>query len=318
MKTGFLLSLLLATGSAAMAQSQARITNQPDTSFTNYSAYTHNKKAYPQIAMVNESIPSDIKKQQYTYRGALQISSYSATKKVKKKRLPAIIIVHGGGWRSGSPDQHQAMAVELALRGYVTFTPQYSLSTTALYPAAVNDIKAAITWVKQHAADWHIDTARIALAGFSAGGQLAGLVANSADNSIFLKDSTYSNSVSALVSIDGVMAFIHPESAEGNDSKGPSAGTLWFGYTKDEQPALWHQASALNYAGKNSPPTLFLNSEHPRFHAGRDDYRKILSQYNIYTEVHEFQGPHPFCLFHPWFNNTVQDIDIFLKKVMTN
>ena len=50
-------------------------------------------------------------------------------------------------------------------------------------------------------------------------------------------------------------------------------------------------------------------------HAGRDDYIKILNEYNIYTEVKAFDAPHSFVLFEPWFTPMLQTIDAFLKKV---
>jgi len=113
-----------------------------------------------------------------------------------------------------------------------------------------------------------------------------------------------------------VLSFVHPESGEGDDSKRTSAATNWFGYPKKDNYALWEQASSLTHAGKHTPPTLFINSSVDRMHAGREDYIKILNQYNTYSEVKSFEGaPHSFCLFDPWFEPTVKYIDEFLKKV---
>jgi pectinesterase len=120
-----------------------------------------------------------------------------------------------------------------------------------------------------------------------------------------------------VVNIDGIVAFIHPESGEGNDTRSTSAATNWFGYTRAENPDLWRQASALTYAGKQSPPTLFLNSSVDRMHAGREDYIAILQRNGIYTEVHTFPDtPHTFCLFEPWFTPMVKYTTVFLKKVL--
>ena len=84
---------------------------------------------------------------------------------------------------------------------------------------------------------------------------------------------------------------------------------------KIEKPEIWNESSALSYAGKNSPPTLFLNSSVERMHAGRADYCQKLAQFGIYTEVHTFDGsPHSFCLFEPWFDSTVKLIKAFLDK----
>jgi pectinesterase len=63
-------------------------------------------------------------------------------------------------------------------------------------------------------------------------------------------------------------------------------------------------------------PLLYLNSSVDRMHAGRDDYRKKLDVFKIYSKVHTFDAsPHGFCLFEPWFTPTVDYIDQFLKKI---
>jgi pectinesterase len=125
-----------------------------------------------------------------------------------------------------------------------------------------------------------------------------------------------SDFVHAVIDIDGILAFIHPESGEGDDSKRVSAATNWFGYSKTENPALWQEASPLTHAGKHTPATLFINSSVDRMHAGREDYIKKIKEYNIYSEVKTFEdAPHSFCLFDPWFQPTIKYIDVFLKKV---
>jgi len=66
---------------------------------------------------------------------------------------------------------------------------------------------------------------------------------------------------------------------------------------------LWKEASAINYVSDKTVPIIFINSSLPRFHAGHDEAIKKLTKLNIYTEVHTIPNtPHPFWLFHPWFN----------------
>ena len=239
-------------------------------------------------------------------------------KQTKKKRI-ALIIIHGGGWRSGNRTMHHAMAQELATKGYVCFTPEYRLSTEALYPAAVHDIKAAIRWVRENANQFNIDTSKITVAGHSAGGELAAFMGATNGKPNFEGKQCNLNTssrVDAVIDIDGILAFIHPESGEGDDSKRTSAATYWFGYSKAENPELWKEASPLTHAGSHTPPTLFLNSAVERMHAGRSDYIKLLDQYGIYTQVKTFEGaPHSFVLFHPWFDPMIKQIDKFLKRV---
>src|SRR5574338_603977 len=305
------------------AQSAAGITGKPDTSFTNNSAYIQTKQKYPGIKLVGEfHFPSVKEKRNIIYceleKRQLKLDVFYPAK--KRKSRAAIVIVFGGGWRSGNRTQHYPLAQELAHLGYVCFTPDYRLSTEALYPAAVNDIKASVRWVHVHAKEFNVDTSCIAVLGFSAGGELAAFMGST--NGIKKFDGNNnclpgsSGWVHAVIDIDGILAFIHPESGEGDDSKKISAATYWFGYSKTENPGLWKEASSLTYAGKQNPPTLFINSSVARMHAGRQDYINVMNQFNIYTEVHEFENsPHAFCLFEPWFQPTVKYIDHFLKKI---
>ncbi|WP_207533885.1 alpha/beta hydrolase [Desertivirga arenae] len=296
-----------------------------DTSFALYSTYVKTKKAYPNIQMVSDDLPKGVKaKKDINYCRVssarnLNLDVFYPAKK-SKKAYPAVILIHGGGWRSGERSQNIPLAQQLAKNGYVAVNAEYRLSTEALYPAAVQDLKAAIRWAKANAGSFRIDTTKIAVLGFSAGGQLASLIGTTTGVKKFDEGnacySNYSSNVQAIVDLDGTLAFIHPESGEGDDSKGKSAATLWFGVPKAENPELWHEAGALNHVSSQTPPILFINSSVARMHAGRNDMISKLNQYGIYTEVRTFpEAPHVFPLFHPWFNDTVEFTVNFLDKV---
>jgi pectinesterase len=173
--------------------------------------------------------------------------------------------------------------------------------------------------VYSNAREYNIDTNKIAVLGFSAGGELAAFMGSTNGIKTFEGadcNQQYSSTAKAVIDIDGIVSFIHPESGEGDDSKRTSAATYWFGYGKQANPELWKQASSLTWTGKTAPPTLFINSSVDRMHAGREDYISILKQYNTYTQVESFKdAPHSFCLFEPWFTPTVKYVDTFLKKV---
>ena len=303
---------------------QIRPTGTPDCSFSVRSAYENDRKNFPQLTVADSAMPENVqvfKNLIYTKTAAqnLALDIYTPAAKAGKV-VPAVLMIHGGGWRSGNRSHHNTLARQLASRGYVTVTASYSLSTHALYPQAVFDVKNAVRWMRANALKYGIDTSKIAILGFSAGGQLAALVGTTNGNILFEKENIYpamSSRVHAIVDIDGTLAFIHPESGEGNDSKSISAATYWFGYSKTEKPELWEQASPLNYAGKNTPPILFINSSVSRMHAGRDDMIKKLNSFNIYSEVKSFpEAPHCFLFYTPWFENTLTYVDDFLKRVM--
>ncbi len=305
------------------AQSMIGVTGKRDTTYTTYSAYEYTKKDHPDIAIIQEFHYADVvEKRGITYctidNHHLMIDAFMPKEKGVKKKI-AVIMVHGGGWRTGSRSQHYPLVESLAHLGYVCFTPEYRLSTEALFPASVYDIKAAIRWVKANASTYDVDTSKIVIAGFSSGGELAAFMATTGNMPLFEGcncNTGISTKVNALIDIDGTLSFVNSESGEGNDSKGTSAATYWFGYPKKGNEVLWAAASPLSYVSGNTPPTLFLNSSLPRMHAGRQDYINVLDSNHIYSEVHGFKdAPHSFCLFYPWFEPTLKYIDDFLKKI---
>ena len=301
------------------------LTGRPDTSYSIHGAYTSTIRSNPEARIVNEIHSASVSEEKgviYCSMGNrnLILDAFYPKQKTTKKRT-AIIIVHGGGWRTGNKTLHYPLAQRLAALGYVCFTPEYRLSTEALYPAAVYDIKSAIRWVRKNTVKYNIDGNKIVVAGHSAGGELAAMMGSTNGMGSFEGDGcdkNISSKVNAVIDMDGLLAFIHKESGEGDDSKRTSAATNWFGYSKTENPELWKQGSPLTHVGPHAAPTLFLNSNVARMHAGRDDYIKILDEYNIYTEVKAFDAPHSFVLFEPWFTPTLQTINAFLKKIFDN
>lgn len=91
---------------------------------------------------------------------------------------PAVIWVHGGGWRGGYRDPNPNPM--LARRGFVTASIGYRLSEEAIYPAQIHDVKAAVRFLRANANRWGVDPERIGIWGHSAGGHLAALMAVSA------------------------------------------------------------------------------------------------------------------------------------------
>ncbi|MFT3980609.1 MAG: alpha/beta hydrolase [Ferruginibacter sp.] len=317
------LILSLFCSQLCLAQFTDSVTHRVDSSYSNYRAWLSTKKTHPFIQLVEPfHLDSVLQKKNIVYsriekRKLLMDAFYPARRTATAQT--AIIMIHGGGWRSGNRSQHYPLLQKLAGLGYTCFAPEYRLSTEALFPAGVYDIKAAIRWVRANARKFNIDTAKIVIMGFSAGGELAAFMATTGNMPLFEGSggnaATPSN-VNALIDIDGTLSFVHPESAEGNDEKRISASTMWFGYSRKQNLPLLTVASPLTHAGPSTPPTLFINSAVERMHAGRNDFIKILNEHHIYNEVKEFENsPHSFCLFEPWFEPTVETIDGFLKKV---
>ena len=86
---------------------------------------------------------------------------------------PAVLCIHGGGFRAGNRDRWNKLCQQLAERGYVAATATYRLAPKYQFPAAVYDVKAAVRWLRANASKYVIDPARIGVVGDSAGGHLA-------------------------------------------------------------------------------------------------------------------------------------------------
>ncbi len=106
--------------------------------------------------------------------------------------LPVVLYVHGGGFRFLSKDTHWVMALALARRGYVVFNINYRLSGQAPFPAAVEDVCAAYQHVVKVAGDYGGDPSRLIVAGESAGGNLAAVLAVAA---CFAREEPYARAV---------------------------------------------------------------------------------------------------------------------------
>jgi acetyl esterase/lipase len=88
--------------------------------------------------------------------------------------FPVVLLVHGGGWSAGDKQRDITPLFEpLTKAGFIWFSINYRLAPANRWPACLEDVQTAIRWVKTHAAEYKGDPRRIALMGYSAGGQLA-------------------------------------------------------------------------------------------------------------------------------------------------
>jgi len=285
-----------------------------DTSYTIHSSYKKYKKNYPNIEIVKPQHFDNISEERelvYKELGdrKLHLDAFINSDKTLK---PAVILIHGGGWKSGNKSLMEPLAQHIVNQGYACFTVEYRLSLEAKYPAGIFDVKSAIQFVKSNAERFYVDAKKVAILGCSAGGQMAALIGTTNNNKAFEEPKNCydeTSTVQAIIDVDGILAFKHPQSEEGE------VASLWLGGDSKENLDTWEDASALSHTDQNTPPILFINSKFDRFHAGRDDMIKILNQYNIYSQVESFpEAPHSFWLFHPWFEDTVNYITTFLDK----
>ena len=90
---------------------------------------------------------------------------------------PAVLVVHGGAWRSGNRKQLRAYATALAERCFVCFAIDYRLAPKHKFPAQIEDCRAAVKWIRENASKYKVNPERLGAIGYSAGGHLVSLLA---------------------------------------------------------------------------------------------------------------------------------------------
>jgi acetyl esterase/lipase len=174
---------------------------------------------------------------------------------------PAVLWIHGGGWERGDKNGNSGAQL-LANEGFVTASLFYRLSGDSPFPADIEDCKCAIRFLRANASKYGIDPDRIGVAGASAGGHLAELVAT-ADQSAGLEgDGGWPNVSSRVQAASayygasdftvGAMQFQH--------HTGKVIVKLFRG-TEKEKPELYRKASPIFYVSKDDPPLLLVHGK---------------------------------------------------------
>jgi pectinesterase len=304
---------------------QTAIKIPKDTSFTVKNEFKKYRKNFPNIKSAKDSLPGNVNERRNLVYTTLKNTPFGdrdlhldVFSPKKKGKYPALIMVHGGGWKAGDKMLQVPLAQKLAAKGIVTICVEYQLLQEAKYPAALYNIKSAVRWTRANADKFGIDPDKIAISGCSAGGQLAlltGLTSGIESKEGDQGNLGFSSKIQAIVDLDGVVDFMAPLSLNLN-RKPDSPDVEWLGGTFYEKPEIWKEASPIFWANEKSCPILFINSGFPRFHAGQDELIGMMKDWGIYTEVHKFDIQlHTFWLFHPWIDPTANYINDFLIKV---
>jgi acetyl esterase/lipase len=209
---------------------------------------------------------------------------------------PLVLYIHGGGWSGGHSRQAGAfenwpeVLASIAARGYVVGSVNYRLSGEAAFPAAEQDIKAAIRWLRSHADAYGIDPSRVLVWGASAGGQLAALTATScgiaelgpaADAVPPARTVTgppESDCVQAAVIWYGVFDFAPLLQARAGTAAANSSLMHFLGCASAPcAPATVRLASPISFIGNATPPMLLIQ--------GTDDHTVPFAQSQQFHEA---------------------------------
>jgi acetyl esterase/lipase len=231
--------------------------------------------------------------------------------KAQKEKSPVLLFIHGGSWKKGKRQDCLPYLIDYAMKGYVTATVSYRLSGVAKYPAALEDVKCAIKWLKDHADEYNFDASRMALVGGSAGGHLA-LLAGYDDHGYEEACSASSNArVKAIVNLYGPVDLTTPYARARPET------TSFLGKTYDEDSELFVKASPKTYISSDAPPTLiFHGTIDSLVPISQSDSLNIwLNKAGIVHEYHRLKGwPHSMDLAKEVNEYCQLIIDGFLKE----
>jgi acetyl esterase/lipase len=179
--------------------------------------------------------------------------------------FPAIVCIHGGGFRAGSREGFNPLCMDLARHGYVAVTVTYRLAPKYQFPAAVFDVKAAVRWLRANAKKYHIDPHRIGTTGGSAGGHLAQFLGVTGGVKRFEGNggnAEQSSSVACVVNFYGPSDFTKSYGASVDAAQ---VLPLFLGGNLQQQRRRHIVSSPLYWVTPNAAPTLCIHGTKDRY-----------------------------------------------------
>jgi acetyl esterase/lipase len=171
-------------------------------------------------------------------------------------RYPTVVQIYGGAWQRGEPGDEATAATVLAAQGFVVFAIDYRHAPQWQWPAQIEDVRAALAWIRAHGPEYDADVSRLALLGRSAGAQLAMVAAYEPS----------APPIAAVVSfygpVDLVDGYRHPPVPDPLDVQAIERAFL--GGTPEEMPDRYRTASPISYVSRRLPPSLLI-------YGGRDN-----------------------------------------------
>ncbi len=202
----------------------------------------------------------------YARRDALELGLDLYLPEKGTHPFPAILFLHGGGWSAGDRTAIEPVALAQVSRGYALAAIDYRLSHTAIWPAQLHDVRAAMRWLRSNAQTYDLDPQRLFVFGVSAGGHLACMLGTTGDRGLE-EDGAQS---AVLARPDGVVAFypptdflkaepVGPRAFQAHAPKSPQAQLI--GAPIHEAADRTASANPIAWIDGTEPPFLLLHGE---------------------------------------------------------
>ena len=228
----------------------------------------------------------------------------------RTERAPAVLLLHGGGWRSGDRKQLPGYGILLGRDGYLCVCSEYRLVGEAAWPAQIHDVKAAVRWMRASSERLGLDPTKIAVQGNSAGAHLALVAAGTPNVSAFEGEGGnegVASHVEAAISIYGPTDFRESVLSERvADLMGA-----------DRSAERLRAASPMTYVDDSFPPTLLIQGTDdkvvPPGHSIR--MNDALRGEGVPVELHLYAGqPHAFDSQRAFGRQCASIMSLFLSR----
>lgn len=181
---------------------------------------------------------------------------------------PVIIWVHGGGWQSGSKNQCLPLRLGFIDRGFAMASIGYRLSSDAIFPAQIEDVKSAVRWLRANADKFDLDSNRFGAWGSSAGGHLVALLGTTGHTDAFNTGThpEVSSAVQAVCDFFGPIDLVEMAQTPGytGHARPDSPESRLLGGPVLERRELARKANPITYVDPVNPPFLIIHgSEDP-------------------------------------------------------
>jgi acetyl esterase/lipase len=198
--------------------------------------------------------------------------------------VPCVVVMPGGSWQRSDRRKFTALNLHLASRGHSIAVVEYRTAPEFRFPAALKDVRRAVAYLKENAANFGVDPARFVLLGRSAGAQLALLEAYAGG------DESIRGVVSFYGPTDLPYAYAHPTN--------PRVANIrrlledYLGSSPEEEDEAYREASPINFVSSCSPPTLLV-------HGSRDEMVQLAQSERLAARLKAVSVPHLLVRL-PW------------------
>ena len=232
-----------------------------------------------------------------------------------EQNRPGVIVVRGGGWLVGDRKWFAPVASALAERGVAAACIEYRTADQDAFPAAIQDVKAAVRWLRRNASQYGIDPEVVGTLGGSSGAHMALLAGLTQGITEF---EGHGGSADTSSAVQGVVAMAVPADLLTLTDANKSTVGKFLHAMPEEDREKWRWASPVNHIRRDGPPVLLL-------HGADDDsvppsqsmdFARQYRQAGASAEVYILDGaPHAFWNYYPWFSDAMERAASFFLQL---